>query len=75
MAEFLRRDQAAEYLKDRYGAYTTETLAKLASVGGRPKFRKLSRFPVYTRSDLDDWAASRLSPQVSSTSELRGLRR
>jgi hypothetical protein len=67
---FLRRDKAAEYLKSRYGAYTTETLAKLACIGGGPKFRKLGRFPVYTPSDLDSWAQSRMSPPVSSTAEL-----
>jgi hypothetical protein len=67
---YLRRDKAAAYLQERYGAYTTETLAKLACIGGGPRFQKLGRFPVYTPEDLDDWAASRLSPPVSSTSEL-----
>jgi len=67
---YLRRHQAAEYLQERYGAYTTETLAKLACVGGGPKFRKLGRFPVYTPADLDAWAVSRMSPPVSSTAEL-----
>lgn len=70
MGEYLRRDQAAEYLKSRYGAYTTETLAKMACRGGGPKFRRMGRFPYYTRTDLDDWAHSRMSPPVSSTSEL-----
>jgi hypothetical protein len=27
---YLRRNKAAAYLQERYGAYTTETLAKLA---------------------------------------------
>lgn len=70
MEEFLRRDQAAAYLQQRFGAYTPDTLAKLACVGGGPKFRKMGRFPVYTRADLDDWAQSRMSHPVSSTSEL-----
>jgi hypothetical protein len=70
MGEYLRRDQAADYLQQRYGAYTSETLAKLACVGGGPKFRKMGRFPVYTRVDLDDWALARMSAPVSSTSEL-----
>jgi len=72
MEEFLRRDQAAAYLQQQFGAYTPETLAKLACIGGGPKFRKMGRFPVYTRTDLDDWARSRMSPPVSSTSELAG---
>jgi hypothetical protein len=70
MDEYLRRDKAAEYLQQRYGAYTLETLAKLACVGGGPKFRKMGRFPVYTAADLDAWAMMRMSPSVSSTAEL-----
>ena len=74
--DYLRRDRAAEYLLDRYGAYTSETLAKLASIGGGPRFRKMGRFPVYTRDDLDAWANGRMSPPVSSTAELyKGVRR
>ena len=67
---YLRRDKAAAYLQERYGAYTIDTLAKLACVGGGPKFRKLGPFPVYLPCDLDDWAQSRMSQTVSSTSEL-----
>ncbi|MCB2072481.1 MAG: hypothetical protein H6917_06120 [Novosphingobium sp.] len=70
MSKYLRRFQAADYLQEQYGAYTPETLAKLASVGGGPKFRKMGRYPIYTPDDLDDWAMSRMSPPVSSTSEL-----
>lgn len=66
---FLRRNQAAAYLQERYGAYTTETLAKLACVGGGPRFRKLGPYPVYTPADLDAWAASRMSKPVASTAE------
>lgn len=67
----LRRDAAGEYLKSRYGVGSAGTLAKLACVGGGPLFRKLGRFPVYSPSDLDDWAAGRTSAKVSSTSELQ----
>jgi len=70
MKNFLRRDQAASYLQKNYGVYTTETLAKLACVGGGPKYRKLGRFPVYTPADLDEWAISRMSQPVFSSSEL-----
>jgi len=71
---FLRRDKAAEYLKSRYGAYTTETLAKLACAGGGPKFRKPRRFPAYTPAALDEGALPRLTGPVSSTAELAGAR-
>ena len=74
MSEYLRRNQAAEYLMKRYGAYTTETLAKMACRGGGPTFRVMGRFPYYTRADLDDWARSRMSRPVSSTSELNQCR-
>lgn len=70
MDEYLRRPQAAEYLQHRYGAYTAATLAKMACRGGGPKFRRMGRFPYYTRFDLDEWARSRMSRPVSSTSEL-----
>ena len=68
--EYLRRDQAAEYLQNRVGAYTVETLAKLACVGGGPKFRRIGRMPLYTPADLEAWIESRLSIAVGSTSEL-----
>ncbi len=67
---YLRRDKAAQYLQERYGAYTTETLAKLACIGGGPRYQKLGPYPVYTPEDLDAWAQSRMSRPVHSTSEL-----
>lgn len=72
MDEYLRRDQAAAYLQERFGAYSSETLAKMACRGGGPKFRRMGRFPYYTRADLEEWAESRMSAPVSSTSELDG---
>ena len=67
---YLRRNEAANYLQERYGAYTTETLAKLACVGGGPRFQKVGSFPLYRPEDLDDWVMSRMSKPVASTSEL-----
>lgn len=62
---FLRRDQAAVYLQERYGVGTRQGLAKLACVGRCPRaqVRALS-------ADLDEWAASRMSEPVASTSAL-----
>jgi len=68
--EYMRRRAAAEYLQKRYGAYTNETLAKLACVGGGPRYRKMGAFPLYTRSDLDAWAESRMSMPVAHSSQL-----
>ncbi len=70
LKKYLRRKQAAEYLQERYGAYTNDTLAKLACIGGGPLFKKLGPYPVYTPEDLDAWAESRMSRPVHSTSEL-----
>lgn len=70
MTNYMRRDGAAEYLQQRFGFGTSETLAKLACIGGGPRFRKLGRFPLYTADDLEAWAQARMSRPVQSTSEL-----
>jgi len=67
---YLRRAEAALYLQQRYGAYTRETLAKLACVGGGPPFRKMGAYPLYRASELDAWAEARMSGSVASTAEL-----
>ena len=67
---YLRRSEAAAHLKSRYGVGATQTLAKLACIGGGPIFHKIGRFPVYTVADLDAWAAGRMSGPVRSTSEI-----
>jgi hypothetical protein len=46
------------------------TLAKLACHGGGPKFQKYGRVPLYKWSDAVEWARSRLTRPVRSTSEL-----
>ncbi len=67
--KFLRRRAAAKYLKNRYGFTTEKTLSKLASTGGGPVFRKAGSVVLYDVRDLDDWAESRLSGPMRSTSE------
>jgi hypothetical protein len=67
----LRRSEAANYVQERWGyPLSPKTLAKLAVVGGGPKFRKASRFPLYEVVWLDEWVRSKLSLPVSSTSDL-----
>jgi hypothetical protein len=68
--EYLRRSEAAAYLQARCGAYTVETLARMASEGGGPVLRRLGRFPVYTVADLDAWLASKLTAPGTSTADL-----
>lgn len=67
---YLRRKEAAIYLQKRYGAYTVQTLAKLACVGGGPPFRKLGPFPLYTEAELDLWAEAKMTGRLAHTSEL-----
>jgi len=68
--KYLRRAEAAAYLQKQYGAYSVQTLAKLASIGGGPRFQKMGAFPLYKIDDLDAWALSRMSASVNSTAEL-----
>jgi hypothetical protein len=70
---FRRRSEAAEYISDKYFPCRPKTLAKLAVIGGGPKFRKAGRFPIYEDSNLDEWALGKISELVGSTSELRGV--
>ena len=67
----LRRAEAADYLYEQHGIRrAVGTLAKLAVVGGGPRFRVAGRTPLYAPADLDAFAASITSPPVGSTSEL-----
>lgn len=65
-----RRTEAASYIHERHGIpCSPKTLAKLACIGGGPAFYKAGRIPLYADPDLDAWAAGKLSPRVTSTSE------
>ncbi len=70
--EFLNRDQAATYLRDRWGQRCSRSLlAKLAVTGDGPVYRLAGRFPQYTVDDLNAWTESRISPPRRATSEAR----
>lgn len=68
---FLSRAEAAEYVRSRGLPCAKTTLAKLATLGGGPKFRKFGERAAYTSEWLDEWIESRLSEPVESTSALR----
>jgi hypothetical protein len=68
-AQYYRRKQAAAYLKSRYGHGSPRTLAKLATLGGGPIFRRFGRIVLYDPADLDAWALARLSAPLRSTSD------
>ncbi len=66
----LRRTEASEYLKEIWGIdRAPSTLAKLATLGGGPRFRRANRIPLYPPEFLDEWARSILSPPLNSTSD------
>jgi hypothetical protein len=66
----LRRVEAAQYVRDTWGMpLSRQTLAKLATIGGGPPFRRVGRFPLYEVADLNAWALSRLGPKQRSTSD------
>jgi hypothetical protein len=67
--KYLRRKDAAAYLKENYGHSSERSLSKLATIGGGPVYRKVGRIVVYTKSDLDAWALAKISAPVTSTSE------
>lgn len=70
---YMRRADAASYLNATYGIPCVDTtLAKYACIGGGPPFRKLGKFAMYSRDDLDAWAKQRLGELIYSTSEYVG---
>jgi hypothetical protein len=68
--EYLRRDEAAKYVRRRWGLPCSRgLLAKLAVAGGGPLFRCAGRFPLYTEDDLDVWAKARIGAPKRTTSD------
>jgi hypothetical protein len=68
----MRRREASAYLAAAHGVRLSPgTLAKLAVIGGGPRFRRDGRFPLYERAELDAFAAARLGPLRTSTSDRR----
>ncbi|MFZ0457125.1 MAG: hypothetical protein WAM17_01505 [Rhodoplanes sp.] len=67
---FLRRDEAANYLRSKFGfRCSKQTLAKLAVLGGGPVYRKAGVTPIYDPTELDRWARTKIGPPRRSTSE------
>jgi hypothetical protein len=66
---YLRRKAASEYCTARGLPVAPATLAKYATLGGGPEFRKFSRFPVYEPAALDRWIESKLTGSRRSTSD------
>ena len=70
----LSTEEACQYMDEHHGVqYVPKTLTNMASGGGGPKFQKIGRHRKYTKLWLDEFIASRLSPPVTSTAELKSL--
>jgi hypothetical protein len=67
---YLRRKEASEYCTARGLPVAPATLAKYATLGGGPEFRKFSRFPLYEQVALDCWIESKLTGPRRSTSDV-----
>jgi hypothetical protein len=65
----LTRRPAADALSAAGYPIRPATLASMATRGGGTPFRHFGRRPVYRWGDLLDWARSRLSAPMRSTSE------
>ena len=66
----LRRTEASQYLKEKWGIERKpSTLAKLAVIGGGPRYESANRTPLYPEPELDAWATSIMSPLKTSTSD------
>ena len=68
-ARLLSRQEAASYCQSRGFPVAPASLAKYASVGGGPEFRKFSRFPRYSIEALDAWISSKLSAPRANPSQ------
>ena len=71
--QYLSRKEAAAYLN----VIAEATLAKLAVIGGGPRFYKLGRRVGYKIQDLDSWAKARTStsdpgPEPGPQSTIQG---
>jgi hypothetical protein len=63
------RPSAALFLTENGYPISPATLATMATRGGGPPFRRFGRKPLYDEADLIEWARSRLSAPMRSTSE------
>jgi len=66
----LTRPQTGAGLRAEGYPVADKTLATLASRGGGPPYRRFGALVLYRWGDALQWAQSRLSPPIGSTSEL-----
>ena len=59
MKKYLTRVEASEYLSEHGFKTATKSLAKYATVGGGPDYKKFGNRVLYSPSDLIAWAESK----------------
>jgi hypothetical protein len=65
----LDRREASQYLFEKHGIrHAAGTLAKLASIGGGPAYRKAGRRAIYDVPALDAYAEHIISEPATSSS-------
>jgi hypothetical protein len=65
----LLRTEASAYLKEKFGiSRTPKTLAKMACLGGGPRYYKTRRETLYDPADLDEWVEGMIGEPIESTS-------
>ena len=70
-AKYLTRNEAAKYISSKGIPLSAKTLAKYATVGGSPEFRKFgTQRVVYELNALDQWIEQKLSSPIKHTSEI-----
>jgi hypothetical protein len=70
----LRRYDCAITLTQIGFPVSPKTLATMASRGGGPPYHKFGRAVVYRWSEVLAWAEARLSPPITSSSEVDAAR-
>ena len=63
----MRRRDAGNYMREKYGFGSPSMLAKLVCTREGPKFRKYgARIVLYDVADLDAWVAEKLTDGAAS---------
>jgi hypothetical protein len=70
----LTRQQASDYLRDRWGlSYAAHTLALYAVKGTGPEYSKAGPRAMYTREALDEFAKTKLTGPSKKASDLKPI--
>ena len=64
---YLSRHEAAQYLTERGLKLSTNTLMKMATTGGGPRYCRWGNRAVYLQDDLDSWVAGKLKVRTSTS--------